>query len=294
MKSVCICGNPCPNEPEQSLISSIDLLHEFGGRGPVVHLAHANGFPPAAYRLLAETLTDGFRVVALPARPLWPGSQPESISDWHPLADDFIQGLDALGLRDILGVGHSLGGVLTLWAAIRRPDLFRAVVLIDPVILPPAWLQVVRLMRWLGLYWHQPRVQGALHRRRTWPDRQACYSSYRVKRLFANWPEAGLRAYVEAGTRPRDDGQIELAYPPEWEARIFATTPVEIWRDVPQLRVPALFVRGERSEVFRPECQRRITRQLPGARFVVIPNAGHLAPLECPVETGAAIRDFLL
>jgi pimeloyl-ACP methyl ester carboxylesterase len=274
------------------LISSIDLLHEFGGRGPVVHLAHANGFPPAAYRLLAETLTDRYRVIGLPARPLWPGSRPESISDLHPLADDLIQGLDALGLRDILGVGHSLGGVLTLWAAIRRPDLFRAVVLIDPVILPPAWLQVVRLMRWLGLYWRQPRVQGALHRRRTWLDRQVCYEHYRAKRLFARWPEASLRAYVEAGTRLCADGQVELVYPPEWEARIFATTPVEIWRDVPQLRAPALFVRGERSEVFRPECQRLIARQLPGARFVVIPNAGHLVPLERPAETGAMIRDF--
>jgi pimeloyl-ACP methyl ester carboxylesterase len=97
---------------------------------------------------------------------------------------------------------------------------------------------------------------------------------------------------VEVGTRPRADGQIELVYPPEWEARIFATTPVEIWRDVPQLRVPALFVRGERSEVFRPECQRRIARQLPDAKFVVIPDAGHLVPLERPVETGAVIQEF--
>jgi len=275
------------------MLPSITLLHEFGGHGPVIHLAHANGFPPAAYRLLAETLTDRFRVLSLPARPLWSGNQPESIADWHPLADDLIGGLDVLGLCDILGVGHSLGGVLTLWAAIRRPDLFRAVVLIDPVFLPPAWLQLIRLIRWLGLYWHQPLVQGALHRRQTWPSRQACYEHYRAKPLFASWPEASLRAYVEAATRSRADGGFELVYPPQWEARIFATTPTDIWRDVPQLRVPALFVRGQRSDVFRPECQRRIARYLPGARFAVVPNAGHLVPLERPAETGAVIREFL-
>lgn len=275
------------------MLPSIALLHEFSGHGPVIHLAHANGFPPAAYRLLAETLTDRFRVLSLPARPLWPGSQPESIADWHLLADDLIEGLDVLGLRDILGVGHSLGGVLTLWAAIRRPDLFRAVVLIDQVILPPAWLQMIRLIRRLGLYWHQPLVQAALHRRQTWPSRQACYEHYRARPLFASWPEASLRAYVEAATRPRADGGFELVYPPQWEARIFATTPTDIWRDVPQLRLPALFVRGEHSDVFRPECQRRIACYLPGAQFAVVPNAGHLVPLECPAETEAAIRDFL-
>jgi pimeloyl-ACP methyl ester carboxylesterase len=269
--------------------------HDFGGAGPVVHLAHANGFPPGTYRPLAETLTDRCRVIALPSRPLWPGSRPESAPDWHPLADDLIQGLDGLGLSKggIVGVGHSMGGVLTLWAAVRRPDLFRAVVLIDPVMLPPAWLWTVRLLRWLGLRRRLPLVRGALRRRRTWPSRQACYEHYRGKSLFAAWPDASLRAYVEAGTRERADGGVELAYPPEWEAHIFATTPTDVWRAVPRLRTPALVIRGQGSDTFRPESQARMAGLVPQARFVVIPGAGHLVPMERPVETGAAIRDFL-
>lgn len=270
-----------------------ELLHEFGGEGPVVHLAHANGFPPGSYRLLADALVERYRVIALPSRALWPGSQPETVRDWRALADDLILGLDELGLRGILGIGHSIGGVLTMWAAIRRPDLFRAVVLIDPVILPPAWLLTLRVMRCVGLYWRQPLVQGALRRRRVWPSQPACYESYWNKPLFANWPEASLRAYVEAGTRPRADGQVELVYSPEWEARIFATSPVDVWRDVAKLRAPALIIRGEQSNTFRPECPARMKRLLPNAHYVVIPGAGHLAPLERPAETGAAIRAFL-
>lgn len=268
-------------------------LHDFGGDGPVIHLAHANGFPPGSYRPLAETLTDRYHVVGLPARPLWPGSRPESVPNWHPLADDLIRGLDDLGLQGIVGVGHSLGGVLTMWAAVRRPDLFRAVVLIEPVILPPLVLRGIRLLRLLGLQRRLPLVQGALHRRRTWPSRQACYEHYRSKPLFATWPETSLWAYVEAGTRERADGQVELVYPPEWEAHIFATVPADVWRAVPHLRRPALIIRGERSDTFRPESQARMERLLPQARFVVIPGAGHLVPMEHPAETGAVIRDFL-
>lgn len=269
-----------------------ELLYEFGGTGPVVHLAHANGFPPGSYRLLADTLVGRYRVIALPSRALWPDSQP-SVRDWRTLADDLIQGLDRLLLDHILGVGHSIGGVLTMWAAIRRPDLFRAVVLIDPVILPPAWLLLLRVMRCLGLYWRQPFVQGALQRRRTWPSQQACYESYRDKPLFADWPDASLRAYVKAGTRPRADGQVELVYSPEWEARIFATSPVDVWSDVPKLRTPTLVIRGDRTNVFLPECQARMEKLLPHARYVVIPGARHLVPLERPAETGAAIQAFL-
>jgi len=267
--------------------------HDFGGDGPVIHLAHANGFPPGTYRPLAESLTDRYHVIGLASRPLWPGSQPEGLPNWHPLADDLIRGLEGMGLRGIVGIGHSMGGVLTLWAAVRRPDLFRAVVLIDPVVLPPAWLLMVRLLRLAGLQRRLPLVQGALRRRRTWPSRQACYDHYRRKPLFATWSDASLWAYVEAGTRERADGRVELAYPPEWEARIFATTPTDIWRAVPRLRTPALIIRGERSDTFRPESQARMARLLPQAQFVVIPNAGHLAPMERPEEVGAAVREFL-
>lgn len=280
-------------------------LHEFGGNGPLVHLAHGNGFPPAAYSPLAQTLTDRYRVIGLPMRPLWPGNQTSSAPTWYILADDLTQGLDALNLKGILGVGHSMGSVLTLLAAIRRPDLFRAIALVDPVILPPMWLWILRLMRALGLYWRQPFIQGALRRRRTWPDRQACLEQYRTKPPLATWPEASLRAYVEAATRPRADGQVELVYPPEWEAHIFATTPTDIWDRLPDpnrshgkhagassVCMPVLFIRGERSIAFRLASQKRMERCLPQAQFVVIRDAGHLVPFERPLETGAAIREF--
>jgi pimeloyl-ACP methyl ester carboxylesterase len=271
----------------------LDLLHDFGGDGPVIHLAHANGFPPGSYRLLAKALTTSYRVIGLPARPLWPGSRPESAPTWRPLAQDLIEGLEDLGLSGIVGIGHSLGGVLTLWAAIRRPDLFRAVVLIDPVILPPTWLWAMRLLRGLGLAQRQPLVQGALRRRSAWPSRQACFDRYRARSFFAAWSDESLWDYVNFGTRHREDGQVELCYPPAWEARIFATTPTGIWRDVPKLRLPTLILRGEHSNTFRPAAARRMARHLPQAHFVTLPGAGHLLPMECPAETGAALRRFV-
>jgi len=152
---------------------------------------------------------------------------------------------------------------------------------------------MARLVRGLGLCRKLPLVDGALRRRRTWPNRQVCYDHYRDRTFFADWPDASLWAYVEAGTRELGDGQVTLAYPPEWEAHIFATVPADIWRAVPKLRPPALVVRGARSETFRRESQARMERMLPHARYVVIPRAGHLVPMERPAEVAAAVLDFL-
>jgi len=274
------------------------FLVDLGGDGPVIHLAHANGFPPGAYEPLAAALRADYHLIGLAARPLWPGSRPESAPTWQPMAGDLIEALDRLSHSGtisppIVGVGHSLGGVLTLWAAVRRPDLFRAVVLIDPVILPPSRLRLLRLLRLVGLHRSLPLVRAALRRRRTWPSRQACTEHLASKPFFAGWPAASLEAYVNSGMRERADGQVELIYPPEWEAHIFATTPTDIWRYVPRLHTPMLTIRGERSPTFPAESMARLARLLPQARTLTIPDSDHMVPLERPVETAAAVHDFV-
>lgn len=270
----------------------LDLLEDLGGRGPMLHLAHANGFPPGTYRLLAHALGARHHVVALPARPLWPGSSPGDAPTWRTMAGDLLRVIEALAPNGIVAVGHSLGGVLTLWAAVERPDLFRAVILIDPVILPPHWLLALRLARAVGMHSRTPLVRSTLRRRRNWPDEQACFDHYRRKPLFARWSDEALWDYVRAATR-KVSGGLVLRYPPEWEAHIFATVPTGIWRDVPHLRVPCLVLRGEHSETFVPGALSRMARLLPGARFATLPGAGHLLPMECPSQTAAAILDFL-
>jgi hypothetical protein len=48
------------------------LLRDFGGEGPLLHLAVANGFPPACYRPFMRALREVGHGVSLLPRPLWP------------------------------------------------------------------------------------------------------------------------------------------------------------------------------------------------------------------------------
>jgi pimeloyl-ACP methyl ester carboxylesterase len=242
---------------------------------------------------MAESLCRYFRVIAFPLRPLWPNSRPEEAPSWHKLADDLVQMLDSLSATDLIGLGHSLGGVVTMMAAIRRPDIFRVIVLIEPVILPPTWLRLLRILRLTGLERRQPLVRGALLRRRTWPNTDACFVHFRQKQLFARWSDEALWAYVESGIRDNGEGQVELVYPAEWEAHIFATAPTDVWRQLRHLDTPTLIIRGELSDTFRPEAHQRMARMLPHSETVVLPSAGHLAPMEQPDETGEVIVSYL-
>ncbi len=61
---------------------------DWGGNGPALHLAHANGFPAGSYRSLIKQLTPSFRVVSMEARPLWSPDDPDTLRDWRQLAGD--------------------------------------------------------------------------------------------------------------------------------------------------------------------------------------------------------------
>ncbi len=266
---------------------------DFGGSGPLLHIAHANSYPPGCYRALAEQLTGRYRVLAHPARPFWPGTDPEAMKTWHPLGTDLLAALDALGEEPVIGVGHSLGGVATMYAALHRPERFRALVLIEPVLLPPVFLRLFEL----GLSEvaeRIPLVRSARQRRDRWPSRQAAFEHFRPKPVFERIPDPILQDYVEHGlVADPSGGGFTLACPRDWEAHIYATPPTDIWRVLPRLTPPTLALRGADTDTIRHGSWQKWQRLQPGARFVDLPGLGHLLPLEDPERVAAEILEFL-
>src|SRR5690349_8857172 len=128
-------------------------IFEFGGKldAPVMQMALANGFPPQTYIPMLEGFTDRYRVVSLPPRALWNGQHdPSEVHAWRDLADDLLAGMDTFGLNNVVAVGHSFGGIASALAVIKQPQRFRALILLDPTMMPLRYLNVVRLMRLIG------------------------------------------------------------------------------------------------------------------------------------------------
>ena len=62
---------------------------------------------------------------------------------------------------------------------------------------------------------------------------------------------------------------------------------------LPSLRMPTLVVVGEHDAISPPAEMKEIAEALPNSRFAVIPNAGHMAPMENPTAVNTAIHEFL-
>lgn len=269
----------------------------FGGNGPILHLAHANGYPPGCYRQLIENLTRHFQVFAIRQRPLWPGSDPQSIADWRPFAADMERLLDERKTGPVIGLGHSLGATTTLRLALRQPQRFSALILIDPVLLSPQKIFLWRVIAGLGLgdRFH-PLVAGALRRRMSFPDKASMFANYRAKPVFQRLSDAALIDYVNAIACNSDQESITLCYPAAWEARIYVTSlldDMEIWRDLSGLTVPTLFIYGSESDTFTHPTAAKVKRRLPPAQMISVPETGHLLPLEQPIEVYRVIMKYL-
>jgi len=269
---------------------------DFGGAGTPLHFLHANGYPPACYRPLLKLLQPRFHILGMHLRPLWPESRPEELDDWHILTDDFLRFLADREAAPSLMVGHSVGGIVALRAALRESRRFCGLVLIDPVLFPPYFILFWNLVRAAGLGWKKhPKIPAALNRRRQFDDLETLFRGYRRRSVFRNLSDESLRAYIEGMTHPHPEGGYELVYSPEWEARIYYTgiwRDLDIWRKLKDLQVPTLFIRGAQSDTFWAKTAARVRRANPKVQMETIEKTGHLVPLEEPEKVSRLIFEF--
>jgi len=265
---------------------------EWGGAGSVLHLAHANGLPPESYRPVLGPLTERFRVVTSEARPLWSGADPSRLGSWAPLVDDLRHALDEHRVSGAVGVGHSLGGALSILAQAEDATLFRRLILVDPVIFAGLRAVLWGAARRLGLGGRLPLVRTARRRRERWPGRGAVRRAWREKEVFRSWGDESFDAYVEAAFEDEPEGGVVLRYPRAWEARIFEVTPHDLWRRLRRVEVPVLAIRGARSDTFLAGAARRLVRELPRAELVELDGVGHFVPQERPDELVRLILEF--
>ena len=158
----------------------------------------------------------------------------------------------------VIGMGHSLGAVATAIAAASYPELFKALILIDPVFLPPRILWKAAGMRLLGLAGAWPRAARARKRRRVFNGKADAFRYFVARGIFKSWSPEFVQAYLECGLLEKDEQTAVLRCDPELEAQIFESVPLDVWSQCRKIRCPVLAVRGEQSDVFLKEAAVRL------------------------------------
>ncbi|MFO1340766.1 MAG: alpha/beta hydrolase [Burkholderiaceae bacterium] len=249
--------------------------------------SHANGFPAGTYRVLFERWrAAGYQVHAVERfghDPRFPVT-----SNWRGLRDQLIDFVEREVGGPAILVGHSLGGLLSLLAACRRPDLAAWLVMIDSPVVTGWRAHSLRVLKHTGLMGQVSPGKVSRQRRHQWPDRAAVLTHFQSKPVFARWDPRVLADYVASGFEDRA-GRVELGFHREVETRIYNTLPHHLGsvlkRHPPQC--PVAFLAGTQSAELR-QGGAAGAQALAQHRFRWI-EGSHLFPMERPDDTAAAV-----
>ena len=268
---------------------------DWGGHQPLAHFSHATGLCAAVYTPLVRHLTDDLHVLGMDDRghgQTTAAADPARLKGWTIFARDMERFLDSWNAPFVL-MGHSRGAVSSMLLAHKRPDLVKALVLIDPTIISRAFMGYIYLAKKAGLLKYMPIASRAAKRRAVWSDLPTIHAAYQKKSMFRTWDPECLDGYLENGTRDNGDGQIRLSCTPAWESRCFSVYPTDLWRFIPRVQQPMLVVYGGRSDTFVGRAAKQLQKAVPQARFHCLKENGHFIPMEKPRAVARVIRDFL-
>jgi pimeloyl-ACP methyl ester carboxylesterase len=259
-------------------------VHDLGGDGAPLLMAHATGFCAGVLAPLAARLASRFHCWAFDARGHGDTTTPAGLDwSWGRFAEDVLAVVDGLGLERPYGFGHSSGGAAVLDAEARRPDAFAGLWCFEPIVWPEITEELKASRR--------PLISGALKRRGQFASPEEAYENFASKPPLESLDPQALRAYVDCGFTPDREG-VRLRCPPFVEAAIYRQGLVhDGFSRLGTVRCPVVVARGGRSVAVEADVVRAQVHALPSAELVTFPGLGHFGPLEDPAGVASRVLE---
>jgi pimeloyl-ACP methyl ester carboxylesterase len=257
-------------------LSGVELhaIHHGDPARPKLVLLHGGGANAHWWDHVAPALAERFHVVALDFRGHGDSDRPEPCPG--AFQRDLAALLEHLGAPDAALLGHSLGGHVALEHAARHGGARR-----------PRALVVVDVARGAGTRTRRA-MRLALAVRRSYRSREEAIARFRFLPPTPGAAEALRERIARGSVRQEPDGRFGFKFDPGWFALPPARPP-----DLSHVAAPTLVVRGGQSPLLSREGALELVREIPRARLVEIPGAGHNVHLERPARFLEAVLAFL-
>ena len=246
-----------------------------------LHLLHATGFNAQTYRQILEPLSRHFNVYASDLRGHGYSDAPADpvhFSSWDIYRRDFYRMLEHIN-HPLYLIGHSVGSIISIAGALKRPDLVQGLILTEPLLYPPEARAVMEKSQADS----NPMVVAARKRRALFPSRQAMVANYIGKGAFKTWPISWIEDYAVGGSRELESGETRLRCDPEWEAKSFQVAEYTPWEQIANLGCPTTILYGSKGfSTCSPLGVDHYLRLHPGTRVIQDAQASHFLPMENP------------
>ncbi|MFT4655280.1 MAG: pimeloyl-ACP methyl ester carboxylesterase [Patiriisocius sp.] len=257
-----------------------------------LYFAHANGFPTGSYKKLFNHLPKQYNVIAidkLAHNPQYPLND-----NWQNQVAEMISFVESnKGEHEkVVAVGHSFGALVSYMSACLRPDLFSALVMLDPPLMTGLARYLFRFAKKTRLINKITPAGITLLRKQKWHREQDLHAYFSKKVLFKDFDPDCINDYISSAISEQGD-HMHLNFDVETEANIFRTIPHNLPTYAGKLKVPSVLITGKNTDVCVPVLRKPFLKTNPSVTHIEFKKGKHMFPLEYPVEVAHAIANVL-
>ena len=261
-----------------------------------ISFIHANGFPPDSYRNILNKLSENQKIDNFLLRPLWKKeTDHREIKDWNIFCDDYESYLNKYRNK-VIGLGHSIGGNIVLHTAIKKPDLFSKIILLDPTLYSPKMIFIWKIINFFNMQHRFLNLSRNTEKKTMiYNSKNEIFEKYRSKKIFKNINDDILMNYISSITNIKSN-KVEITYCNKWEKQIYDKGLLKdnyIWKNIKSLSIPCLIIYVENSNAFPKESIDKIKKINKNIQFRSLKDLTHLFPLENPKNTTKLIIEFI-
>lgn len=247
--------------------------------GQPMLFSHGFGCDQHMWRFVAPEFEDDFRVVLFDhvgagASDL-SAYDPEKYSTLGGYATDVLEIIEALDLRDLIFVGHSVSAMIGMLAEIEEPDRFAKLVMVGP---SPRYID------------DSTYVGGFAE-----PDIRELLDS--LDSNYLGWSSAMAPVIMGNADRPELGQELTESFcrtDPAIARRFAAVTFLSDNRDdLPRVSTPTLVLQCSSDVIAPSSVGHYVHERIPGSTLVTLQATGHCPNLSAPAETTAAIAAFV-
>jgi len=257
-----------------------NTVYEWEGTGPTLLFCHATGFHGRVWDRVVEKL-DGHHCISIDLRGHGRSTNTEPPYPWDSFVPDVIAIIEHLQLKNVIGIGHSMGGHVITSVATKMPSLVEGLVLCDPSLFADNRYKKKK-----------PDIESeyshpVAKRRNRWESPTQMYERLVSHKNFSGWENSVLMDYCTHGLEKNGD-HYQLSCPPTVEAAMYgAYIDPQVLEDLKSYENPVsvLLARAMKStesfDDFGPSITRNdLGEMFPSALVKRYSEHSHFLPME--------------
>lgn len=247
-------------------VNNVELNYEVHGQGYPVIFLHGFAGTVNMWQPQVPVLSREHRFIIYDARGHGQSESPSSVEQYSAdiVVEDLFQLLGALGIEKAVVGGLSMGGYESLRFYLHHPEKVTALVLMDT---GPGYRNPVRREEWN----RQQEERASLLETQGIESFAVGAPSYTPRELMLKQNPIGLANMARKVVAQHDSWVME---------------------NLAEIKVPTLVLVGEQDTPFLAAAE-YMSKAIPGAQYVVVPEAGHAANQDNVEVFNRAVLDFL-